>query len=199
MSSSNSTPRSAKPRKPKKPRVIEAGTSEATRLGVVILEVLAGERSPTEASKALGITVPRYYQLETRALKGLVAALEPQPRGKQPSLEGQIVRLEKALQAARRECARQQALVRASQKSLGIKPVPATNAKSPAKDRTGRRKRRPTVRALKAAQAIAAGAVPCEPPSVQQQTEAASSTESCPADGGALVTNVPGSQGGTPR
>jgi hypothetical protein len=198
VSDTNHTPSAAKPRKPKKPRVIEAGTSEATRLAVVVLEVLAGERSPADAAQALGITCPRYYQLETRALKGMVAALEPQPKGKQPSLEGRIARLEQALQAARRECARQEALVRAAQRSLGIKPASTTNVKTPAKDRAGRRKRRPTVRALKAARAITAGAGRCEPASVQQHAQAASTTESCPADRSASATGAPGSQEGAP-
>ena len=198
MTNTNHSPSPAKPRKPKKPRAIEAGTSEATRLAVVILEVLAGERSPTDAAEALGITCPRYYQLETRALKGMVAALEPQPKGKQPSLEGRIARLERALEVAHRESARQEALVRAAQRSLGIKPSLSTEGKPAAKDRAGRRKRRPTVRALKAARAITAGAGPCEPSSVQQETPAASTTETCPADRSASAIGAPGSQEGAP-
>lgn len=198
MSNINHSPPAAKPRKPKKARVIEAGTSEATRLAVVILEVLGGGRSPADAAEALGITPPRYYQLETRALKGMVAALEPQPKGKQPSLEGRIARLEQALERARHDCARQEALVRAAQRSLGIKPAPATDRKPPAKDRSGRRKRRPTVRALKAARAIAAGAGPCELTPVQQEAQVASATESCLADCGVSATGASGFQEGAP-
>jgi len=56
---------------------------EARRLATLILEVLAGGRTPTEAAQALEISVPRYYQLEGRALRGLVAACEPRPRGRQ--------------------------------------------------------------------------------------------------------------------
>jgi hypothetical protein len=41
---------------------------------VVILEVLAGVRSPSEAAKVLEITAPRYYQLETRTLVGMLRA-----------------------------------------------------------------------------------------------------------------------------
>ena len=108
----------------KKPHGVQGGSSEANRFAVVILEVLAGGRTPGDAAKALGVTPPRYYQLETRALEGLVAALEPRPKGKQPSLEGRIAQLEKALGEARRESLRQQALVRAAQRSLGIKPGP---------------------------------------------------------------------------
>ncbi len=62
-----------------------------------------------------------------------------------------MVRLQKELEQARRESARQQALVRVAQRSLGLKPSSTPNEKTPAKDRSGRRKRKPTVRALKAA------------------------------------------------
>ena len=54
-----------------------ATPSEAQRLAAAILEVLAGVRSPPAASELLGISLPRYYQLEARALEGLVAALGP--------------------------------------------------------------------------------------------------------------------------
>ena len=80
-----------------------------------------------------------------------MTALEPRSLGKQPSLEGRVARLQKELEQARRESARQQALVRVAQRSLGLKPPAAPNGPTPMKDRTGRRKRRPTVRALKAA------------------------------------------------
>ena len=62
-----------------------------------------------------------------------------------------MARLQKELEQARRESARQQALVRVAQRSLGLKPPAAPNGQTPLKDRSGRRKRRPTVRALKAA------------------------------------------------
>ena len=99
---------------------------------------------------------PRYYQLESRALEGLVAALTPRPMGKQPSLENRVKLLEKQLAAAHRQCARQEALVRVTQRTLGL----ATPAKStrPERDPRGRKKRRPVVRALKASRALQAQA-----------------------------------------
>jgi hypothetical protein len=69
--------------------------SEAQRLAATILEVLAGARTPTQAAPALSISLPRYYQLEARALAGLVAALAPRPKGKQPTLESRVKALEK--------------------------------------------------------------------------------------------------------
>ena len=49
------------------------GDEGAKRSAAVILEVLAGLRTPTEASQALGITPMRYYVLERRAMEGMVA------------------------------------------------------------------------------------------------------------------------------
>lgn len=160
-----------KPRKtPQKPHGLSGGSSEATRFAVVILEVLAGGRTPADAAKTLGVSLPRYYQLEVRALAGLVAALEPRPKVRQPSLQGRIAQLEKALAEARRECLRQQALVRAAQRNLGIKPPSLADNKPAEKDGTGRKnkKRRPTVRALKAARLLAQNPTrPLEPETLQ--------------------------------
>ena len=61
---------------------------------------------------ALGITVPRYYQLETRALNGLVSACEPRPKGKQPSPKTRISELERELCRRSEKLGRQQSLVR---------------------------------------------------------------------------------------
>lgn len=127
-----------------------ATASEAQRLAAVILECLAGVRAPPAAAEILQVSLPRYYQLEARALEGLVAALGPRPRGKQPSLENRVKQLEKELEIARRACARQEALVRVTQRSLGLNTKPPVPAPANGK----KRNRRPMVRALKAAQAL---------------------------------------------
>jgi hypothetical protein len=146
--------------KPPVKRTLRAATtpSEAQRLAATILEVLAGMRSPPEASQALAISLPRYYQLEARALEGLVAALAPRPKGKQPTLENRVKVLEKELAAAHRQCARQEALVRVTQRTLGFSLAAPAKSASPARDANGRQKRRPTIRALKAARAFEARA-----------------------------------------
>lgn len=171
--------RVAKPlRKPKGSHALRGGTPEANRLAVAILEVLAGIRTPTEAAHNVGLSLVRYFQLETRALQGLVQALEPRPNGKQPSLEGRLKQLEKQLQQARRDCVRQQALVRVAQRSVGLPVSSAASAKAtPTRESVGRKKRRPIVRALKAARALQAR-------SRQQQAE-------LPADHGAAQTPSP--------
>ena len=77
----------AKGRAPRSAHTFQGGTSEANRLAVAILEVLAGLRTPADAAAALGISVPRYYQLETRALEGMVTALEPRPPATSPGTD----------------------------------------------------------------------------------------------------------------
>lgn len=167
---------SPRPRKAKASHSVRGGTSEANRLAVVILEVLAGERTPTEAAALLELSLPRYYQLETRAVEGLVAALEPRPLGKQPSLQTRVDKLQKQLDEAQRQTARQQALLRAAQRSLGLKHPAADNAKKAEKASPRRRKRRPTVRALKAADALKKNlrSLPSQP--LKQQADASSQT-----------------------
>jgi hypothetical protein len=135
-----------------------ATPSEAQRLAATILECLAGLRSPPQAAELLGISLPRYYQLEARALEGLVAVLGPRPKGKQPSLELRVKQLEKELEVARRACARQEALVRVTQRSLGLAALAKPKPPAPAANGKCRKSRKPMVRALKAAKSLRAQA-----------------------------------------
>jgi hypothetical protein len=185
------TKKVAKSTPPAIKRTAPAATpSEAQRLAATILEVLAGVYTPTKAAEALSISLPRYYQLEARALEGLVAALAPRPMGKQPSLENRVKLLEKELAAAHRQCARQEALVRVTQRTLGLSiAVPAKSA-SPARDANGRKKRRPTVRALKAARALAARAQAPDAEATASQVDSASLQPKAP-DYGAEVRPCP--------
>jgi hypothetical protein len=180
--------KTAKTKSDSKPAVkrtlrVAATPSEAQRLAATILEVLAGMRSPPEASQALAISLPRYYQLEARALEGLVAALAPQPLGKQPSLENRVKLLEKQLAAAHRQCARQEALVRVTQRTLGLSL--ATPAKSAAAERDplGRKKRRPMVRALKASRALHTQAAAQDAPPDTGEANASSLQPTAPGSG----------------
>jgi hypothetical protein len=90
----------------------------------MVLEVLAGTRTPTEAAQALELSVPRYYQLESRALRGLLAACEPAASGRQPSLEHELAALRRDKERLERDVLRQQALVRAAQRTVGLPPPP---------------------------------------------------------------------------
>jgi hypothetical protein len=145
---------------------------EAQRRAAMVLEVLGGARLPRDAAAALGISLPTYYQLEERALRGLVAFCEP-CGSSAPNAERQIAALEKELARWKRECVRYQGLVRASQRTIGLAP-PQPPVKVPGKRSCARR---PIVRALRAATTLRAAGdapqqgngLPAETTSVLQQ------------------------------
>jgi hypothetical protein len=152
-----------KPKRPKGGPVSPGSASpQARRQAAVILEVLAGLRRPAEAAQVLETSLPRYYQLERRALLGLLAACEPVGPGPGLDSRRRVAALERQNRRLQRECDRQQALVRVTQRSLGlllptVKPAgKGKRAQTPeGKDQAARRRaRRPTVRALKAAEAL---------------------------------------------
>jgi hypothetical protein len=125
----------------------EADSSrEAKRLAAVVLDVLAGSRSPPQAAETLGVSLPRYYQLEARALEGLLAACESRPRGRQPDVEAELTGVRKELERLKRELARAQSLVRLTQRTVGVAP--------PAPAKPGKRKRKPVVRAMRRAEQL---------------------------------------------
>jgi hypothetical protein len=126
----------------------EGASSQARKQTAAILEVLAGVRTPTQAAEALGLSLVRYYVLEARAVQGILLACEPRPMGRQKTAESALAALRRECEQLRRECARQQALVRAAQRTIGLTP-PAPP--KPEKNGKQRRKRRPTARALRAA------------------------------------------------
>jgi hypothetical protein len=101
---------------------------EARRLAAAILEVLAGARTPTEAATALNVSVPRYYQIESRALQGLVSACETKPKGRARSPERDLAGLRQANERLQRDVSRQQALVRAAQRTMGLPPPSPASA-----------------------------------------------------------------------
>ena len=146
--------RGKKPRPKAKARPLTFSTAfngasrEAKRLAAAILEVLSGVRLPSEAAKAISLSVPRYYTLELRALRGLLRACEPRKKGRTKSSASIIRELRQENEKLKRECARYAALVRAAQRTIGLnQPKPeVTNAKG-----KPRRRRKPTVRALKVA------------------------------------------------
>jgi hypothetical protein len=131
---------------------VPPSSRDANRVAAAILEVLAGVRTPTDAAQALVVSVPRYYQLEQRALKGLIEACEPRRKGRVQTSESRVTSLEKEVQRWQQESARQQALVRAAQRTIGL-AAPAAKAVAKTPGKKGRQ-RRPTVRALRAAKAL---------------------------------------------
>ena len=158
----------------------DGASREARRLAAAILEVLAGMRTPTEAAEALSVSVPRYYLLEQRALAGLVAACEPRGRGPGKSPNRRIADLEREVQRLKQQCDRHLALARAAQRSVGLaappRPVASGKGKTGSNSKPSgkrRRRRRPTVRALKAAKELQA-TPPDEPAPALEMAETVS-------------------------
>ncbi len=97
----------------------------------------------------------RYYQLEERALQGLVSALEPRPRGRRRGPEAMLGVLEREKAHLERELKRAQALVRSAQRTVGLPPLrreEKTKAEPDGKKK--RRTRRAMVRASKVVEAL---------------------------------------------
>lgn len=170
-----STPHSngTKAKSPSKPQRIGSpqGSAEARRLAAAILEVLAGGRTPTNAAQTLGTSLPRYYLLEQRALQGLLTACEPRPKGRVVREGTKLAALEKQVAQLQRECGRQQALVRAAQRAVGLAPPPPLKPKAAGSGKKGRQ-RKPVARALKAAAAMRTdSSLAARPETVQQTAE----------------------------
>jgi hypothetical protein len=125
------------PVKPK-PKTL-TGSRDAKRAAAVVLEVLSGVMGPSEGSETLGTSLNRYYELETRALQGLVTALEPRPKGRQRTREDEILTLEKEKKKLERELTRAQTLVRAAQRTIGL---PSKTSRKSAKTRSKPKTRR---------------------------------------------------------
>ena len=132
---------------------LEGRSQEARQMAAAILEVLAGVRTPTDASGALGVSLPRYYALEVRALEGLLQACERRPRGPRRSAERELGKLRREVERLKREAARAQALLRASQRAVGLRSPEVSRPKADSSGKK-RRKRRPTTRALRAVELL---------------------------------------------
>ena len=126
-------------------------SAEARRQAAAILEVLAGVRTPTEVVAQLAISLTRYYIIESRALQGLIAACEPRPRVRVRTPASELAALRRECEQLRRQAARQQALLRVTERTMGL--APASSASSPQADHKSRKKRqrKPRARALQAA------------------------------------------------
>jgi len=156
-------------------------SQEARCTAATILEVLAGMRTPTEAAEALSVCVSRYYALEQRAVASLVASCEPHLRGPVKSPQQRIAELQREVQRLRQQCDRHLALARAVRRTVDL-PMPAKsvatgkgNGHRHSPSGKKRRTRRPTVRALKAAQALR-DTQPDKPAKASKVAETASAT-----------------------
>jgi hypothetical protein len=142
-----------RPRQAKKPggvKLARERSAAARKQAAAILEVLAGARTPAQAATALTVSLPRYYQLEQRALEGLLVACEPcRARGRVRTEANVAAGLRLENERLQRELGRQQALVRLVQRHVGLTP-PAP----PIREAGKKRRRRPVARALAVAQRL---------------------------------------------
>lgn len=160
-----------KSKKPARTKLLEGDlaldqiSSDSRKHAACVLEVLAGLRSPEQAAEALGMSLPTYYNLETRALRGLVHGCTPTPPGRTLTLLKQVRSLEIKAAMLEKQLGRYQALLRNAQRSAGLSlPTPAAAAgKSP-----GRRKHQPAVRALRAVEALQRDRPPAAQESLRQ-------------------------------
>lgn len=168
-------PAASLPAKPRRPHQTGGATlgqdtsREARRLAAAVLEVLAGARTPTEAATALSVSLPRYYQVESRALQGLLTACEAKPKGRTRSPEREATTLRQQNERLQREVTRQQALVRAAQRTMGLPPPLPPAAKSGKKIR-----KRRVARALSVAKRLQDD----QPPSTTPQGESSNPGDS---------------------
>ena len=96
------------------------GGRHARKVVAAILQALSGEIGTSEAAALLGVSLSRYYQLEAKALQGMLQAMEPRKRGIQKTPERQIQALVGEKKHLEQELRRQQTLLRAANRSLGL-------------------------------------------------------------------------------
>jgi hypothetical protein len=153
MNATTTTPQTptAAARKPRVAMGLRLGPigPEVRRQASAVLEVLSGVLSPTDVAKALSLSLPAYYKLEARAVRGLIEACRPPGRGPRPAPEKEAQKLRRQCRRLQQDLQRYQALARAAQRAAGM-PAPP----KPKPDARGRRKRKPAVRALKAIEAL---------------------------------------------
>ena len=164
---------------------------EARRTAAVLLEVLAGLRATGSAAKELGITPMRYYQIEERAIGGLIAACEPRPSGIQPERRDalELAQLRNQVNKQAQELNQARSVLRTTRRQLGVASAPGPVVVRPGKPRkdgkpTKQKVRRPTVRALTMVRRLLKAGETASPASND-----ATSTASSP---GATSTRVPG-------
>ncbi len=141
------------PATPKPPPEV-AASSQARRIAAVLLEVLAGLRATGSAAKELGITPMRFYQIEERAIGGLIAACEPRPSGLQPERRDalELASLREQVRKQAQELNQARSVLRTTRRQLGVATAPEPIAVKPGTRKDGKptkaKVRRPTVRAL---------------------------------------------------
>jgi hypothetical protein len=146
-------------------RAMRVGDADllARRRAACVLEVLAGVRTPEECASALDVALGSFFQLEERALRGLVAGCMDQPRGRAPDLAKALEEARVRIGQLEREVQRHQALLRGAQRAAGLLGDARASASSPVRPPTpskasSSRGAQRKIRALRAVDALRAPA-----------------------------------------
>lgn len=154
--------------KPSRPRLKLLGNElqlaqvdqKARKQAAGVLEVLAGLRTPEQAAEALEISLPTYFNLETRALRGLLFACTANPPGRQQAVGKKLRDAEARITQLESQVQRHQALLRVARQSVGL---PAAAREMAAGKH---RRKKPAVRALRAIRLLNTLESPAPPPEV---------------------------------
>jgi len=104
---------------------------------MMVLSVLSGQTPVSDAIRAAGVSRGTYYQLETRALNGMLRALvpgateeggDPRPRRQIADLESKVVRLERTRRRLERLLALSRRLSRGSALNVRARRTSSTLA-----------------------------------------------------------------------
>ena len=107
-----------KPRKQSPLAGIE-GNETAKKRAWMVLSVLSGQMGVSEAVREEKLSPSRYYQLETKALKGMVYALSPEEGQARGTMQERLERAQRKLAKLEEEQARQRQLLRMARKMWG--------------------------------------------------------------------------------
>lgn len=124
-------------------------SAQAQRLALAVLEVLGGLQKPSEVAKSLGLSLNRYYQVEIRAVRGLLRACEPvvaigrPPTATLAQAEKQAARLAAENRDLKQEVSRAMALVRAARRTIGL-VVPAATVPTTVNGKGGKNRKATT-------------------------------------------------------
>ena len=95
------------------------GDETARKRTWAVLQVLSGHLGASEAAKSIGVSGARYYQLEKKALSGMLAFLSPSEEGQKPAPK-RLEKLQKRVEELQEETARQKQLLRMARRVWGL-------------------------------------------------------------------------------
>lgn len=99
---------------------VDGADETMRRNAACVLEVLAGLRSPEEAARTLGVSVPTYYNLEARALHGLLHGCRTESPGRKLALEKKVRVAEARAAELERQLQRYRAVLRNARRAARI-------------------------------------------------------------------------------